>query len=345
MRNCYCCNSLIDSKNILNLELNLVNDINLDNNIIILFCQKCYFYFAQSKNSQEDYDNYYINFNSYADGITTVDKTEKTINFLLNNLINYNIIDILDYGCGNGMISDKLKEKFNVELYDIGMEENNNKFDCLIISHVLEHIYDLDTFISKLDNNLNEEGMIYIEIPNAEYYKNFKNLCPLQEINLEHINFFSKYALSKLMIKHNFIPLKVEDDYFLLNDIKYYVIRSLFKKNINNNSFINYINDGLNDINLIKFNNINNLYLYGCGQFLFKIYKNFENCNIINIVDDKSCYLGKKINNTEIINFEIFKNKVKDGDNVIITSTISFQKIFEKISKLEKKINIITNNI
>jgi len=98
------------------------------------------------------------------------------------------------------LISEYLKKQnFNVDLYDIGMEENEKKFDCIILSHVLEHIYDLNNFVINLDKNLNNNGLIYIEVPNAEFYDKFD---PLQEINIEHINFFSKLALSNKSIKY-----------------------------------------------------------------------------------------------------------------------------------------------
>jgi glycosyltransferase involved in cell wall biosynthesis len=118
------------------------------------------------------------------------------------------------------------------------MEKNTNKYDCLILSHVLEHIYDLNKFIETISLNIKEDGYLYIEIPNAEFYSYFNDSCPLQEINLEHINFFSKYALNKLLLNNGFLSVSILDDYFLLNNYKYYVIRAIFKKKSINKSFL-----------------------------------------------------------------------------------------------------------
>ena len=91
----------------------------------------------------------------------------------------------------------------------LAWNKNTNKYDCLVLSHVLEHIYDLNSFIDKISENINDNGFLYIEIPNAEFYDKIVDICPLQEINLEHINFFSKYALNKILIHHNYTCLTI----------------------------------------------------------------------------------------------------------------------------------------
>ena len=221
------------------------------------------------------------------------------------------------------------------------------KYNCIILSHVLEHIYDINTFINSLEPLLIEDnGSIYIEVPNAEFYSLFNNICPLQEINLEHINFFSKYALNKLMMNHGYYSSVLIDDFFNINSEKYYVIRGLFVKKYNNLSFEKYINNGLSilkSFNFDKINKIDNIYLYGCGQLLFKVL-DYIDTNIINIIDDNPSYLGKIINNINIIDYNIFKEKVNENDTVIITSIISNEKIKNKINLINKNINIIVLN-
>ena len=265
-------------------------------------------------------------------------------NFLFN-YFNEKIKTILDFGCGNKFLANKLKDNFEIDTYDIGMEKPNKKYDMIIISHVLEHIYDIDIFLNSVECQLNEDGYIYIEVPNADNYDLLKEICPLQEINIEHINFFTKYSLNKLMIKHNYYSCLLIDDYFYINSKKYYVIRGIFKKYNNNKTIESYVNYGKNIINSIKYENINNLYLYGCGQFLYKILPNIINCNIINIIDDNKSLLNKKINNIEIINYEILKDKINDNDTLLITTIIGTPIIKKKLEKINKKINILTINL
>jgi len=339
MRKCpICCKHEDNIEEITNINLLLVDDIQLNNNLQVNFCKQCKFNFSDSNNNQDDYNSYYSTFNNYKQENYCIDKDTKCANWLKSNLPN-NVNQILDYGSGNGALANLLKTHYNVEQYDVGMDKNNNQYDCLILSHVLEHIYDLNKFLENITQNINEDGLLYIEIPNGDFYGNMIGLCPLQEINIEHINFFSKYSLNKLLTMNNYYCITMVDDYFSLNNDKYYVIRSIFKKYNNNLSFINYVNSGLTKINHYDFSQLKKytqIYVYGCGQFLFKILKNLQdNCNVINIVDDNSCYLNKKINNIDIINFESLQNKLKNNDVILLTTLIHDSKIKVKLSTIK----------
>jgi len=341
MRQCYICNSHITDNSICSIELDLPTDIKLNSLLTVYHCKDCYFFFTDSGNSQIDYNNYYRDFNNYKDYVISEDKDIRCFDFIKKNISNMDVHSLIDYGCGNGELFNNLKSHYeNVDIYDVNMEDVTKKYDCVTISHVLEHIYDLDDFIKNINNILNNDGYLYIEVPNMEYYEDFIVNGPLQEINIEHINFFSKYALNKLLIKHNFVASTIQDDFFFINGKKYYVIRGLFKKTYNNHSFDKYLKSGLSLIVSLEIDAFENLYIYGCGQFLFKILKKFKESKIINIIDDNKCYLNRVIDNKEIINFELFKNKVKSNDNIIITTIISCDKIVKKLKDLNIPLNI-----
>lgn len=347
LKNCRSCN-LVKTKNIYNIKLSLVNDIKLDKSINIYYCENCNFYYNNSDNKQEDYDDYYKSFNNYKKGVVYSDKDEKCSIYLKTKLQNKNIKNILDYGSGNGIMKDLLLDNYNVDNFDIGMDENTKKYDCLLLSHVLEHIYDINEFVKKISLNINDGGLLYIEVPNAEYYNEFIDICPLQEINIEHINFFSKYALNKLLSDNGYFTISLEDDYFTIKDNKYYVIRGIFQKNTFNNSFIKYIESGEKIIlkyNFLSLKKYKKIYVYGCGQFLFKIFdKIIINTNIINIIDDNPCYLNKKLNNIEIINYELYNENSKDGDIILLTSIIHDNTLKNKLQKINKNITILNIN-
>jgi len=286
-----------------------------------------------------------MSFNNYQQQSYCPDKDLGCADFIIKTINNNEIKNVLDYGSGNGVLANLLSETFNVDKFDIGMDTNNNKYDLLVLSHVLEHIYDLNSFITELSKNISDNGLLYIEVPNADFYEEFTNICPLQEINIEHINFFSKYALNKLLISNGFYCTHLEDDYFILKNSKYFVIRGIFKKGLNNKSFEKYVDNGLQTLQLYNFDLLKkyeNIYIYGCGQFLFKIFDKIkQNCNIINIVDDNLCYSNKKINGVNIINYEKFKQQCVDGDNILLTTLIHDTKIKEKLLLLDNNINII----
>jgi hypothetical protein len=341
MRICNCCDNYDNIIKIFDIEFSFLDDFVLNNRSTIYKCTSCNYYYSDSNNNQMDYDNYYTNFNNNFGSYHFNDMNNKTFLYLEKSL-NFDIKSIIDYGSGKGLLTKLLSEKFNVDNYEIGDPILKKKYDCLILSHVLEHIYDLNNFINNIKNNINEDKYIYIEVPNTEYYEKFKSHEPLHEINHEHINFFSKKALIKLMLKHNFIPVSVIDDYFIVNDSKYWVIRSIFKLSSDNKSFDNYIKNDLTKIESINIPTLKNLYIYGCGFLTYKMFNKISsNCDIINIVDDNPLFKNKKINNIEIINYEMLQEKINDNDNIIITAVIHENKIKEKLKNINKKINII----
>jgi SAM-dependent methyltransferase len=64
-----------------------------------------------------------------------------------------------------------------------------NKYDIVTVSHVLEHVPDVQGFLQNLKRWVNLHGSVYIEVPNAIKYVNyFSSIC--QGFNAEHINHF-----------------------------------------------------------------------------------------------------------------------------------------------------------
>lgn len=98
---------------------------------------------------------------------------------------------ILDYGCDTGFLLDIIRKKHpskNFEFCGADINEyalnyarqkyrdftffsidnklfDNEKFDIIILSHVLEHIHDRDGFVKNLKKLLNKDGTLIIAIP------------------------------------------------------------------------------------------------------------------------------------------------------------------------------------
>lgn len=75
-----------------------------------------------------------------------------------------------------------------------------DRFNLLVFSHVLEHVQDLETVMLALDRLLDENGLIYIEVPDATRYPDCI-IAPFQDFNTEHINHFSIQSLNNLFRK------------------------------------------------------------------------------------------------------------------------------------------------
>ena len=104
-----------------------------------------------------------------------------------------------------------------------------NKFNVIVISHVLEHLVDCKEQLIKLNKLLESNGIIFIEVPNC------KNLEMLEHsINTQpHIHHFSKNNLKMLVEKCGYSV--VESSVFIANVVTIpqhikYLLKWIFKK-------------------------------------------------------------------------------------------------------------------
>ena len=71
--------------------------------------------------------------------------------------------------------------------------KNSDTYDVIWVSHVLEHLLDPIEFLQQIKVNLNEEGILFIEVPNCE------NLSMLKNSIIEpHIWHFSRNSLQNI---------------------------------------------------------------------------------------------------------------------------------------------------
>ena len=141
-------------------------------------------------------------------------------NQILKNCEQYfnSVHSVLDIGCGSGSmlkalnifdhnlvlsghdVSEHLQEKIQsikgVENFYSGDLDNiNNKFDVIILSHVLEHIDDINEFFNKIKNLLSLNSIVLIQVPN--FIEN-----PLDFFVYDHISHFTKKSLHTLLEQH-----------------------------------------------------------------------------------------------------------------------------------------------
>lgn len=95
---------------------------------------------------------------------------------------------VLDYGCNTGYFLKILKDmapsgKYygadinlhalasaraknpDIHFFDLNTEQINEKFDAIILSHVLEHVSDPQALINKLTSYLNKGGHLLVAVP------------------------------------------------------------------------------------------------------------------------------------------------------------------------------------
>jgi cyclopropane fatty-acyl-phospholipid synthase-like methyltransferase len=199
----------------------------------VVVCQTCGFCFADNIPNQKAFDLYYREMSKYEHQDRSGQPSEfETRQFpALAEFIENYLTDpgarILEVGCANGGLLNALKQRgyqnvLGVEpspvcarnaekLYQIpvvtsalsDVHPEIGKFDFIILVAVLEHIRDLDTTITKLQDLLSPQGRLYIEVPDVTEFTSSPD-APFQEFSIEHINFFSSISLSSLMNSYGF---------------------------------------------------------------------------------------------------------------------------------------------
>lgn len=222
--------------------------------------------------------------------------------------------NVLEIGGGHGILSQYYMEIDNIDWTIIEPNPNpgkavkaryiqgffDDKFifdqevDTIIHSHVLEHIYEPDKFLSDLNKFLNFGKKLIFSIPNMEVMLKRKyNNC----LNFEHTTFLSEPYIEYLLNKNNFA---IDEKIFFLDD--HSIFYSCTKKDLTYNyklpldlyshnkkiyeEYINYHKDLIDDLNTMisKIEKDSDLYLFGAhifAQYLIAFGLNTENISYI----------------------------------------------------------------
>jgi len=260
---------------------------------------------------------------------------------------------ILDIGCSTGHLLFLLKNKGYLYLTGIdpstkckkiakdkyGIRVINKdllsflpkkKFDCVMLTAVLEHLNDLKKCFNKIEYLLEDNGVVFISVPDIESFNNSVTE-PFGEFSTEHINFFSFTHLQLLLTNFDCI--------FCMTDKN--VLYTMWKRKRPSEEYIkNYIYVSRNkEQKLAKFINKlpDDLFIWGVGALTQRlmISTNLQNKVCLFIETD----VTKK---KKFVGFDIIQpTEIGKKANPILICSFRFQKeIQEQINTLGLK-NII----
>lgn len=248
-------------------------------NISIVECDNCKIKSAFPLPDEKELEDYNSNFFSNAYNTIKKDKISELfldtiarcrVEFIKNNIFDTNkILNVLEVGPGKCHLHDNFKEKFdcksysavetdknlhslinnkNIKIFHSLEEIKSQKFDLIILSHVLEHILFPRKFLDKIHSLLNDDGKIFIDIPCLDYkYKDFIE---------PHLYFYDEETL-KLLLKNN---------HFKVEKLNYFgkKIFELEKRPLHKNFFFKVcmLLLKINFEFLIKTKNLQNRYLF-----------------------------------------------------------------------------------
>lgn len=133
---------------------------------------------------------------------------------------------VLEIGCSYGGILDSFRSNgsqvkgidlrenavaygltkgLDLQVADAGsFNDVENKYDIVILRHVLEHIYSYQNLLAVIKKILKQDGVLYIEVPGI----NNQSVSLQRSIQPSHIWYFSKDTLLKSLQKAGFKFLK-----------------------------------------------------------------------------------------------------------------------------------------
>lgn len=357
----------------------------LPNEYDVVDCLNCGFCFADTTASQKDYDKYYNQMSKYEDketasggGLNAIDKARlNTAAYIIEENYPDKAAAVLDIGCANGGLLECLSERgykhltgiditkvcvenvkkagFNAHFGGIFNLENlgSNKFDIIILSHVLEHIYDLQKTSENLKKLLKPKGIIYIEVPDASRYLNYY-VVPFYYFDCEHVNHFDINSLKNLFEDENFKCFSFNEREIRVSEtIPYPVVSAVFKREKNKdfnsqksklyqvtNSIVRYIEISKEKANYSEIENLiqSNLpvLIWGAGMYTLRLLENspLKNCNIICFMDKDYKKQGNSLNNISIKNpLEVLRSDKKT--TIIVASAIYGKEIQNEIRILD----------
>jgi 2-polyprenyl-3-methyl-5-hydroxy-6-metoxy-1,4-benzoquinol methylase len=186
---------------------------------------------------------------------------------------------------------------------------SDEKFEAVIHSHVLEHVYNPDEFISHKSSFMNDGDLLIFTLPNMQVMleNNYTN-C----INFEHTIYFTEPYIEYFLNKYNFEL--VEKKYFRKDHSIFYCARktnnveaklpeglyelnkSTFKKYIDlHNKDVAYLNTVIN-------NSTSPIFLFGAHIFSqYLIAFGLDTSKVVCLLDNDTKKEGKRLYGTTLI--------------------------------------------
>lgn len=260
MRNDQC--PICGRKSSATLALHFNQKMGLPTEVTIRSCDQDNWLFV-GNGDQASYDSYYTSLanDSYHQEIAGADGRSPIAILQRQQLLNL-VGDffrerrtVLDFGCGEAWLLQELAAEFpssnfwgvdpspavqvaadkiagkNLPNLHIGRQlPTNVTFDLIIASHVVEHLIDFD-LLRFWHSLLSENGLLYVEVPNALQYVTHERLEFLYYLDRLHVNHFTPQSLAQLLARHGFGYLVHFEYAFPYRDGKPYpALGTLFQK-------------------------------------------------------------------------------------------------------------------
>jgi SAM-dependent methyltransferase len=342
----------------------------LPNQYKVVTCRRCGFVYADPAATQYDYDRFYCDWSKYDDsatatgsGVSQYDAARLSATAAdIARALPSRAASILDAGCATGGLLTALREQGFTAVAGLdpsprcaaacrerGFEAyvgsvasapaHMPKFDCVVFSHVLEHVYDIPAFFVAARRLLAPGGYLYLETPDASRYADYL-YAPFQEFNTEHINHFSAKALENTARHFGFQTALVEQKVLqTAADTLYPAVFGLFREGGGSADERQIVCDqelgskidlyirrsagqmeAINRHLVLELAHIRKVILWGAGQLAMKLLAlpAFAQTEVLALVDNNPILRGKTLRGAPIVRSQ----DIADTSEPIIISTL-----------------------
>lgn len=230
--------------------------------------------------------------------------------------------------------------------------DSNDKFELVVLTHVLEHLYDPLLVVRELQKNITDGGHLLIEVPLWERL----DKQPVGVLTFEHVNYFSEDTLNLLLNAAGFESVYSAK---LFNVNQYPVITVIAKKSDEQSLIKAHCESGktLLDKYLKKEKNFwamarrkiqaqmrkgSPIYIYGAGihisQLLFHV--DLNDANLQGFIDSSPTKQSKELLKKMVQSPDCLPN-LPSGTNLIISSAASERYIESSINSIRNDLNVI----
>ena len=294
-------------------------------------CDRCRFTYYDNDATPINYDTYYQE--RYGYGVEGVDTTERmawTAKFISDHYGAHS--RILDYGAEDPQLIDDLNARgFNAEMYAIGDPLPEGKFGCVILSHILEHVYDLPAVMSHVTGLLTDYGVVYCEVPNHAEWAGYHS--PLLGFHQKHINHFRPHNLDTLFGNYGMERVH-ESDYWIRRQAS---LRRVYQRRGSDNwqlsdTFIDGMAQRLAKLAAIDYPAI----VWGLGDIAWYLLHKVPSLNIVYYVDNDPAYRGATIRGIEV------RDAVTSDEPIIVMAVGQAAALIERIkSECDNEVVVI----
>jgi len=340
-------------------------------------CPECGMVFASMTPSIEySKESIYAASGATGSGDSLLDKEKfcGTVEILESEFPNKEI-SILDVGCAQGGLLSELERHSYENAMGMDLSQScvdacraknlmafngsldnppTGKYDLIILSHVLEHVWNVPATLKWIQSSLKPIGKVYIEVPNAMEYENYL-VCPFQDFNREHINHFSATHFIMVLNYNGFQKEASGLRELSIPGGKYPAMWSIFSlgdnpwttkisNNLLKDSIQRYIEKSKELMHIIDLKlrpklEGRNIAIWGYGEFSQQLFLTdaVQSAKIIQVIDKDPSKQGKLFHGISVES----PDKLQQDIPVLVTSMLNSSAICRDIQKLNRDNPII----